>query len=242
MRYLVITLVLFLLNIEKSEAQAFKFTKHKRYLSVGGSLNFMNYFGDIAPKNKRGSTDFGRLRPNFTAYASKRLLPFVSARAQFSMGAISGYDKERFPDRNVEFTTFITEFALIGMFDIFPNYGAYYKRPKLPIPYVLVGAAAYTAILDFKDDARGDELMKEPPPFSAAIPVGFGVRYKVSSHVDVGVEWSYRITFSDRLDGTIATNPNPEVLPDEINSDHYMIMGFHVNYIFSGGVRSPRRR
>ena len=38
-------------------------------------------------------------------------------------------------------------------------------------------------------------------PFEFSFPLGFGLKYALTKKVTVAAEWSYRWTYSDRLDG-----------------------------------------
>ena len=53
--------------------------------------------------------------------------------------------------------------------------------------------------------------------FALCIPVGMGVRYKLSERVNIGAEWTMRFSSSDRLD---VTSPEGSVL-----NDPFMISG-----------------
>lgn len=37
--------------------------------------------------------------------------------------------------------------------------------------------------------------------FSAGVPIGIGVKYKLSTRMNLGVEWAMHFTLSDELDG-----------------------------------------
>jgi OOP family OmpA-OmpF porin len=68
--------------------------------------------------------------------------------------------------------------------------------------YVLAGAGYMKA--DLKYDPTTPTVNGEKPPketSSLAIPYGVGMRFYVSSTVDLGMEYSQRMTFSDYVDG-----------------------------------------
>ena len=51
------------------------FDKNKRYLSLGASLDAVNYFGDLAPKSQIASTNISFTRPAFTIFGAFRYTP-----------------------------------------------------------------------------------------------------------------------------------------------------------------------
>ena len=50
-------------SLVSTDAEAQRFTKRRRYASVGVSLNAMNYFGDIVPEADFTSFRFKSTRP-----------------------------------------------------------------------------------------------------------------------------------------------------------------------------------
>lgn len=128
----------------------------KRYYSIGGSINSMNYFGDITPQPSFTSTDIRFSRANFSAYIQRRLYPGVTGRIMFSYGTITGIDtvsaspsKPRWEHnqfryiRNVSFRSRIYELAGLFNFDLVKNRGVFYQRPQKVIPYLSAGFAFF---------------------------------------------------------------------------------------------------
>ncbi len=128
------------------------FDKNKRYLSVGGSVDALNYFGDLAPKSGMASTNISFTRPAFSVHGLYRLTPYLSLRSSFSWGRLVGDDyassdpygeQSKFNYvRNISFRNDIKELAFVAIWDIFPNYGTFLNRTPFT-PYVFAGGAVF---------------------------------------------------------------------------------------------------
>jgi hypothetical protein len=148
------TLLLFLLffiwAIPQTYAQ--RYTRNKQYTSIGGSINAMNYFGDITPTSSFTSADLRFTRPNFSAHIQHKYTPRLSARASFAWGRIKGDDfisanptdrngRYRYV-RNNHFRNDIKELSVVGIWDFFENRNTFLRRPNF-VPYVFAGIAVF---------------------------------------------------------------------------------------------------
>ncbi len=225
----------------------------KRYYSIGGGINAMNYFGDITPQSSFTSFDVKFTRMNFGLYVQRRLYPGVTGRVAFSYGRIKGSDEESVKPggnnwdrnqyryiRNLSFRNDIFELSGVGLFDLVKNRGVFYQRPKRIIPYLLAGVAVFyqnpKAIAPQQDQlgnqlAEAGEWVNLQPlgtegqgydgyarynvqvndtvnwgggnrysKIQIAFPLGFGLRYKLSSRWDISFEVAYRFLLTDYLD------------------------------------------
>ena len=70
--------------------------------------------------------------------------------------------------------------------------------------------------------------------YSFAIPMGVGVKAKVTEHLVLGLETGARYTFTDNLDGSNPENENFETLKfgNLNNKDWYIFTGFTLTYTF----------
>lgn len=128
------------------------FDKNKRYISLGGSIDALNYFGDLAPKSQMASTNISFTRPAFTIYGTYRYSPNLSLRASLGWGRILGDDFDsadpygqdsRFRYiRNLSFRNDIKEFAFVATWDLFGNHGTFLNRQGFT-PYVFAGIAVF---------------------------------------------------------------------------------------------------
>jgi hypothetical protein len=127
------------------------FGKDKVYNAVGFSLNAMNYYGDLAPKPGRVSTDLGFTRPGLGVSVAHRFGPRYTLVGTFMYGTLTGSDSESADktdssngifryNRNLSFRNRIKELSVVGQFDLFPNMATYISRVKWT-PYAFVGVA-----------------------------------------------------------------------------------------------------
>jgi hypothetical protein len=129
------------------------FNKKKRYVSVGGSINALNYFGDLAPKNRIASTDISFTRPGVSFMALYRMGPAFSLRGNLMWGRLKGDDNTsdfapgldestyRF-QRNLHFRNDIKELSMVFVFDLKSHGRTFITRPEL-VPYIFAGAAVF---------------------------------------------------------------------------------------------------
>lgn len=225
----------------------------KRYYSIGGGINAMNYFGDITPQPSFTSLDIQFTRINFGLYVQRRLYPGITGRIAVSYGRVQGSDEGSVsPDkrnweqnqfryiRNLSFRNDLWELSAVGLFDLVKNRGVFYQRPKRIIPYFVAGVAVFynnPKAIAPEQDQLGNQLPEagswvalQPlgtegqgrPSYDIynrqvgdsiiigggskyskvqiAFPLGFGLRYKLSSRWDVSFEFSYRFLVTDYLD------------------------------------------
>lgn len=128
------------------------FTEQKKYFYIGGGVNFMNYFGDIAPKSGIFSTKISATRPGFALSAGHRFGPRYTVEAWLSYGTLfsddnkaanpTGENSNYRYKRNLHFRNDILELAVVGIFDLFQNQGSYLSRVQIT-PYALIGIAGF---------------------------------------------------------------------------------------------------
>lgn len=128
------------------------FGKEKIYNAIGISLNATNYYGDLAPKPEKLSTDISFTRPGIGLSFSHRFGPRYTLLAQFMYATLRGSDKDSADPankeyngrylRNLEFKNDIKELSVVGVFDLFENPSTYISRVKWT-PYVYGGVAGF---------------------------------------------------------------------------------------------------
>lgn len=139
-------------KIGKYKGGSIHFDKNKRYLSVGASIDALNYFGDLAPKSQIASTNISFTRPAFTLFGTYRFNPNLSFRGSLGWGRIVGDDfksadpygekgKFRYV-RNASFRNDVKELSFVAVWDIFGNHGTFLNRLQFT-PYVFAGAAVF---------------------------------------------------------------------------------------------------
>lgn len=122
--------------------------------------------------------------------------------------------------RNLHFRNDLKELSFVGVFDIKAQTPFRKKRPQFS-PYVFLGVAGIMSNPQARGSVGSDGVQKSwqdlrnisgnspstsgtenttYTPFTFAVPVGIGFRYKLDQNTDVGFEFSYRQSFSDYLD------------------------------------------
>ncbi|MBO0947105.1 DUF6089 family protein [Fibrella forsythiae] len=133
--------------------------------------------------------------------------------------------------RNLHFRNDLKEFALIGTYDFIPGGRTPRDRPKLT-PYALLGVALvahnpkaltgraaegqpdstqrWVALQPLGTEGQGQPGYAKPYSLvTISVPIGIGVRYKLSEYLDLAAEIRMTPTFSDYLDDVGGNYPNP---------------------------------
>lgn len=156
-------------RMERFKVKKKDFKKH-RYLSAGGSLSFLTYFGDLAPAGDFISTDISQIKPGVSAFLQYRYGPRMSLKAELLYGRLTGDDfvsaNPTLPDarsryiRNLSFRNDIIDFSLTSQAYVFKNYldskqrksfnifisggiGVFYHNPKGRVPEFNVNDKRY---------------------------------------------------------------------------------------------------
>jgi hypothetical protein len=140
-------------RISHFRGKKYHFSKEKRYNSIGVSLNAFNYYGDLAPRPNRLSTDISFTRPAIGLSFTHRFGPRYQLMAAFTYGTLRGDDQKSADQgdanngvyryqRNLSFRNRIKELSVVGAFDLFENQATYISRVKWT-PYVFLGAAVF---------------------------------------------------------------------------------------------------
>jgi hypothetical protein len=182
---------------------------------IGATIGGYVYQGDLTPSSV-GSVE--TTRPGFNLHASRLLNRSFSVRANLSVGQLRGDDAvythpEYRQHRNFNFSTPVVE---LSAWLVWNPLGKNYADKGFS-PYLFAGAGAN--LLSVRRDYRnydaayfgGDgspilaglavDEAHGTPNVIPVVPVGLGLRYNISSRWAVNAETSYRIMFTDYLDG-----------------------------------------
>ncbi len=176
------------------------------------------YLGDINPNRHfyRPSFSIGALyRYNInTRYAIRFNAYYVH---------LSGNDLD-FPDQvhpdrplsPASFNTSLLDLALQGEFNFLP-----YTPGVADFAYTPYVSAGFAGALILGSDQAAQNFV--------SFPFGLGVKVNLTGRLSAGAEWSFRKTFSDRIDGI----ENPSGIQSPIhNNDWYSVAGIFITYKF----------
>jgi hypothetical protein len=141
----------------------------------------------------------------------------VTLRAGFTYGALEGddkYNRESVSFRNLNFKTKISEFSLVGEFNVFNLESIRWT------PYAFGGVAIFH-FNPYTSDSAGNKVFLKPlstegqgiegyntdpyPLTQLALPFGGGIKYSISDNVRLGFEVGLRKLFTDHIDD-VSTN------------------------------------
>jgi hypothetical protein len=208
------------------------------YSTVGFGLGTSNYYGDMAGFARPLQSTFKMIRWSATGNYTRHFTPRLAARAGFTYGRIAGddftmnsapkYQSNVRLARNLHFRNDLKEFSLVGIFKLTPDNRSYDRRPQLGT-YIFAGIAATAHNPKALDTLDGNWVKLQPlhtegqgnpgyaKPYSLvqfAIPLGFGVRYKINSRLDISAELGFRFTFTDYLDDVSQNYADPALFAD----------------------------
>jgi len=129
------------------------FDKNKRYNAIGFSINALNYYGDIAPRPNKFSSDISFTRPAIGISFAHRFGPRYTLQTQFMYGTLKGSDAASADKndmesgvfryrRNLSFRNQLKELSVTAVFDLFENESTYIGRVAWT-PYVFLGVAGF---------------------------------------------------------------------------------------------------
>lgn len=165
-------------------------TDDEYLMEIGGGVGFLGYLGDYDNVLTRD------LQPMATLLVRRNLNPYMGLRLAASFGKLKGDERDVktvYPSTGVtpySFSRTLTDVSLTYEYNFWP-YGTghdYYGAKRLT-PFVFLGLGGTYAGGD------GSSV------FTANVPIGLGLKYKVGQRMNVGVEWAMHFSMSDKLDG-----------------------------------------
>lgn len=195
-------------------------TDDEYLMEIGGGVGFLGYLGDY---NNVLTRD---LQPMATLLVRRNLNPYMGLRLAASFGKLKGDERDVktvYPSTGVtpySFSRTLTDVSLTYEYNFWP-YGTghdYYGAKRLT-PFVFLGLGGTYAGGD------GSSV------FTANVPIGLGLKYKVGQRMNVGVEWTMHFSMSDKLDG----RKDPYGITSSgmfKNTDCYSVLQLTLSYSF----------
>lgn len=209
-------IMLMIATLMATQAQEYRF-------EAGGALGMSGYLGDANNANLLK-------KPGYVAGGLFRYIinSRMALKANLLTAKISGNSANlanTYPDaQTYAFSSQLYDLGAQFEFN-FLNYGIGSKYLKLKrfSPYLTLGLGATLATGD------GDA-------FTLNVPMGVGVKYKLSERLNIGLEFTMRKTFSDELDGLKDLNGITSGFAK--NTDWYSFTMISITYEFSKRCRT----
>jgi len=208
-KYLLIIYTLSGILAHTLPAQSFYRYQRSGQLNIYGGTGLTKYFGELSDEKKLGD-----INAHFTIGMTIPLRSRWSFRPELSYYRISAADSDlpKGDSRRVRNLSFRSDnFELSGLM----VYGLHAKNQRLKIsklrPYLLAGIGITYFNPKAKLDGRWHQLAPlytegiKYQKFHVVVPLGFGLALKVADQWQVGLEMSYRFSFTDYLDD-VSTN------------------------------------
>lgn len=212
MRKILTTIAIMIMAMCAAHAQEYR-------CEIGAGLGMSGYLGDVNKSN------FLK-HPGFAGGALFRYLPNTrwAVKANVFAGSISGNsadDKMVFPDgATYSFSSTLIDVGAQMEFNFFDyGIGPSYMKLKRLTPYLTLGVGGTMA--------TGSGISA----FAVNVPMGIGVKFKLKERLNLGLEFTMRKSFGDKLDGLSDLNGVKSSFAK--NTDWYSFTMFTVTYEFS---------
>jgi hypothetical protein len=200
------------LPLVAAEAQ-FKYAN--KYWEIGGALGTSSYSGELVSS----IVDLKHLHFAGGVFARYHASRFVGLRLQGMYGNISGNDADSKDQnnqvRNLSYKSHILDIAAQADFFVL---GYNPEKSNMFSPYLSIGLSVFNynpkakhfdpnlfdqwiALQPLKTEGQGSIPGRDQYKLTqVAVPLSIGMLYAVHSHINIGVEVGYRVTFTDYLD------------------------------------------
>lgn len=181
---LLITTVLALLT-----AQAQAQTDDEYLLETGAGVGTVSYLGDY------NGNPLKDMRPMATIMLRRVINPYMALRLGVSAGKLAGNSADTdtwYPGTQTtayKFSNTLADMSLTYEYNFMPyGTGQDYRGAKRLTPFIMIGVGA-------------TYVKTDKSTFTANIPIGVGVKYKIGRRLNLGLEWAMHFSLSDKLDG-----------------------------------------
>lgn len=158
-------------------------------MEIGGGLGLVGYLGDFNGNLTKN------LQPSATILWRRVFNPYMALKVAASYGKLKGTSKDvetyypDFADNKYDFSNNMADLGVTYEYNFWPyGTGRDYRGAKRLTPFVFGGMSLIYAGGDGKS------------VFTAGVPLGLGVKYKVAERLNLGVEWAINFSLNDKLD------------------------------------------
>ena len=159
-------------------------------MEIGAGVGLVAYEGDF-----NGNITHG-MQPMASAVLRRTFNPYMALRFAAAYGKLKGSSKNvktympEYVDTPYEFANSLVDVSATYEYNFWP-YGTWhdYRGAQRLTPFIFAGLGATYA------SGSGNNV------FTANVPLGVGVKYKVATRLNLGIEWAMHFSMNDNLDG-----------------------------------------
>lgn len=196
-------------------------------MEIGAGVGTVSYEGDF------NGNVLKNMQPMFSALWRYNFDPYKDLRLSATYGKLKGSSKDvdtYYPDYATEEYSFnrnLLDVSLVFEYN-FWSYGTGrdYRGAKRLTPYIYGGIGATSA------SGEGSKSV-----FTANVPIGLGVKYKLNERMNLGLDWGIHFSLSDELDGV----KDPYQVKSSgmfKNTDCYSMLQLTLTYSFKAKCRT----
>ena len=196
-------------------------------MEIGAGVGTVSYEGDF------NGNVLKNMQPMFSALWRYNFDPYKDLRLSATYGKLKGSSKDvdtYYPDYATEEYSFnrnLLDVSLVFEYNFWPyGTGRDYRGAKRLTPYRYGGIGAPSA------SGGGSKSV-----FTANVPIGLGVKYKLNERMNLGLDWGIHFSLSDELDGV----KDPYQVKSSgmfKNTDCYSMLQLTLTYSFKAKCRT----
>ena len=196
-------------------------------MEIGAGVGMVSYEGDF------NGNVLKNMQPMFSALWRYNFDSYKDLRLSATYGKLKGSSKDvdtYYPDYATEEYSFnrnLLDVSLVFEYNFWPyGTGRDYRGAKRLTPYIYGGIGATSA------SGGGSKSV-----FTANVPIGLGVKYKLNERMNLGLDWGIHFSLSDELDGV----KDPYQVKSSgmfKNTDCYSMLQLTLTYSFKAKCRT----
>ena len=196
-------------------------------MEIGAGVGMVSYEGDF------NGNVLKNMQPMFSALWRYNFDPYKDLRLSATYGKLKGSSKDvdtYYPDYATEEYSFnrnLLDVSLVFEYNFWPyGTGRDYRGAMRLTPYIYGGIGATSA------SGGGSKSV-----FTANVPIGLGVKYKLNERMNLGLDWGIHFSLSDELDGV----KDPYQVKSSgmfKNTDCYSMLQLTLTYSFKAKCRT----
>lgn len=159
-------------------------------MEIGAGVGLVAYEGDF-----NGNITHG-MQPMASVVLRRTFNPYMALRFAAAYGKLKGSSKNvktympEYVDTPYEFANSLVDVSATYEYNFWPyGTGHDYRGAQRLTPFIFAGLGATYA------SGSGNNV------FTANVPLGVGVKYKVATRLNLGIEWAMHFSMNDNLDG-----------------------------------------